>query len=154
MPSMAEMIRQHAVPEDVMRSAASGALALPPSEMIEVLVVLADHPQLGPVAHERLLRWDTEQLRTVVQDAATPKPVLHYFLQRSNRHAELMMPLISNPAVTDATLAVLAETANRSLLQGILVHERALASPEIMIGIAANPELDASELQSLRDHLK
>ena len=41
MPRMIELIRQSVVPANIMRAAARGALALPPAEMIEILVHLS-----------------------------------------------------------------------------------------------------------------
>ena len=43
MPRMIDLIRASAVPSNLMQAAARGALAVPPGEMIEILVYLATH---------------------------------------------------------------------------------------------------------------
>jgi hypothetical protein len=153
MARMPDLIRQAAVPDDTLRQAAAGTLPLPPSEMVEVLVLLANHPRFGETARSTLAqRGDEDQLRPVVADPNAAKEVLNYFL--THRRPELMMDIISNPAVTDATVAVVAETASRSLLELMLQNERVLRSPDIMVGLAANPELFPAELQTLKERLK
>ena len=58
MPRMIDMIRQAAVPATLMRAAARGALSLPESETIEILVYLANHPLFGEQARLTLAGWD------------------------------------------------------------------------------------------------
>ena len=151
---MFDLIRQPSAPESLLQSAASGALELPLDEMVEVLVFLTDHPQFGQTAFNTLAQWDIDQLREVVSDKATSKRVLNYFLRPHHRRAELTLPLLLNPTVPDSTVAVVAETASRNLLESMLEQERVLNSPDIMVGLAANQELFPTELQALKDRLK
>src|SRR5205085_6658548 len=93
-------------------------------------------------------------LREIAADANTPRTVLNYFLEPRHRRMDLMMPLIANKGVSDATLAVVAETARRELLEAMLINERVLNAPDVLVGLAANSELLPEELQSLKDRLK
>ncbi len=64
MPKMFELIRNGNVPDSVMRSAAHGALAVPPVEMIAILVYLTAEAEGDIVeeAHKSLARWDDRSL--------------------------------------------------------------------------------------------
>ena len=154
MSKMVELIRQSAVPPHIILQAAKGTLVLPPDEMVEVLVALAVDPDVGETARQTLARFDAESLRAVVSGEHAPKEVLNFFLAPAHRRPEIMMSLIANPRVPDSTIAVVAETASRHLLEALLVNERAMRSPDIMVGIAANKSLEPSELQGLKDRLK
>jgi hypothetical protein len=151
---MVELIRQSAVPPHIIQQAAKGTLVLPPEEMLEVLVALANDPDVGTTARATLAQFEAESLRTVVSDTNASKDVLNYFLSPAHRRPEIMMSLVTNPRVPDSTVAVIAETASRHLLEALLVNDRAMRSPDIMVGIAANKSLDPIELQGLKDRLK
>src|ERR1051326_4522854 len=150
MSKMVELIRQSAVPPHIILQAAKGTLVLPPDEMVEVLVALAVDPDVGETARQTLARFDAESLRAVVSGEHAPKEVLNFFLAPAHRRPEIMMSLIANPRVPDSTVAVVAETASRHLLAALLVNDRAMRSPHLTVGIAANKSLEPSELQGLR----
>jgi len=154
MNRMADMIRHSSVPDTVLRSAASGTVEMPLSEKVEVLVLLADHAMFGQMARASLAHIEEDALLPVVTDQLAPKEVLNFFLAPPNRRPGLMPTLIANPAVPDSTLAVVAETASRTLIETLLENPRTHKSPEIMMGLAANKELYPIELQNLKDQLK
>ena len=52
MSKMIDLIRQSAVPANVMRSASKGALAVPADEMVEILVHLTTTPLFAEAARE------------------------------------------------------------------------------------------------------
>jgi hypothetical protein len=154
MNRMADMIRHSTVPDAVLRSAAAGTVDLPPAEKVEVLVLLADHAMFGQMARTTIAHIEEGALLPVVTDQLAPKEVLNFFLAPANRRPGLMRALIANPAVPDSTLAVVAETASRTLLETLLENPRTHKSPEIMMGLAGNAELYPIELQNLKDQLK
>jgi len=47
MGRMVDMIRQSAVPPNMLRAAAKGALSVAPAEMVEILVVLTQNAVFG-----------------------------------------------------------------------------------------------------------
>ena len=78
MPRMIELIRQSAVPANIMRAAARGALALPPAEMIEILVQLTANPVFAQESRMTLAGWDEASSLAAASDRHTPAAVLAY----------------------------------------------------------------------------
>src|SRR5689334_3606892 len=101
MPRLIELIRQSAVPAGVIRTAAKGALSLPPSEMIEVLVYLAEHsPNVREDAQNTLANWTDEALTPVLADPKTPLEVLNYFLAPRNLRPGMLQAISQNTSVS------------------------------------------------------
>src|SRR5947209_7768403 len=128
MPRMIELIRQSAVPATLMRSAAKGALALPASEMIEILVYLATTQVFGEQARMTLAGWDEAASAAAARDPQTPAEVLAYFIDAKNLRPALLPALLENAAIADATIAGLAHTASRDIVAIILASARVRAS--------------------------
>jgi hypothetical protein len=81
---MIELIKASAVPATILRAAARGALSLPASEMVEILVFLTDHPAFGPRATSTLAAWDEDSLTEIAADPNTPPAVLKYLSESRN----------------------------------------------------------------------
>lgn len=154
MSRMLELVRQQQVPEPVLRSLATGTMPLARVEQLEILVELTHDPRVGITAAQTLAGWSSDELRTLAADPLTPRAILNYFIEPRHRRPDIMLPLLSNPALSEGTIAVVAETARRELLEAMLVNERAVRSPEIMVGMAANPELQPAELEVLKERLQ
>src|SRR5215469_7929391 len=106
MPRLIELIRQSAVPAGVIRTAAKGELSLPPAEMVEVLVYLAEHSSnVKEDAQNTLARWTDEALTPVLADPKTPREVLNYFLDPRNLRPTLLRALLKNPSLTSEQAA-------------------------------------------------
>src|SRR5258708_36834061 len=104
MAPILELIKKNAVPVNVMRSAARGALPLPADEMLEVLVYMTHHPLFGQDARMTLAGWDPQSaLEVLSKDTATAEG-LFYSLQPGNRRPVLLPTLIQNPATRQHTL--------------------------------------------------
>ena len=73
MPRMIDLMKESAVPANVMRSACKGALALPAAEMIEVLVYLASTPLFGEEARLTLAGWDEAACRAGLRESRQPQ---------------------------------------------------------------------------------
>ncbi len=151
MPRMIDLIRQSAVPANVMRSATKGALALPAAEMIEILVYLASTPLFGEEARMTLASWDEAACRAVCSDPASPNDVLEYFLH--NRRPRLMPALLDNPAIPESVLLDLAQEHSAESVQLLLATGRAKASVNVLHALASNPVLMPSQVQQVRDAL-
>jgi len=154
MSRMLDLVRQRQVPEPVLRSLASGTMPLARIEQLEILVELTRDARVGIIAAQTLAGWPSDELRTLAADPHIPPAVLGYFLEPLHRRSDILLALLSNPAVTDATRAAVAQTAQRELLAALLVDERALKSPEVIVALAGNPELQPAELESLKERLK
>ncbi|PYX35852.1 MAG: hypothetical protein DMG75_12620 [Acidobacteria bacterium] len=79
MPRIIELIRASALPFTRMHAAARGALTVPPAEMIEILVYLANNNKIfGQQARLTLAGWDESAALAVALDTTTPREVLAY----------------------------------------------------------------------------
>ena len=84
MRRMIELIKQSAIPANMMRSAAKGALSVAPGEMVEILVYLAEHPMFGDEARLTLAGLDQKVAKHVASDPAASPEVLSYFISADN----------------------------------------------------------------------
>ncbi len=149
---MIDLIRQSAVPANVMRSATKGALALPAAEMIEILVYLAATPLFGEDARLTLASWDEAACRAVCSDPASPNDVLEYFLH--NRRPRLMPELLDNPAIPESALLEIAQEQSAESVQLLLATARAKASANVLQALTSNPVLMPSQVQQVREALE
>lgn len=80
MPRMIDLVRASALPNNLVQSMAKGAIALPPREVVEILVYLATHnPEVKETAQKTLAGWNETQLRTIIADPKVPREVAKYF---------------------------------------------------------------------------
>ena len=77
---MIDLIRQSAVPSNVMRSASKGALTLPAGEILEILVYLTASPVFAKDAAMTLAGWEEKSCVQVLADPQTPWGVPHRVL--------------------------------------------------------------------------
>jgi hypothetical protein len=150
MAPILELIKKNAVPVNVMRSAARGALPLPAEETLEVLVYMAQHPLFGQDARMTLAGWDAQAaLEVLSKDTAMPEVLLYYW-QPENRRPVLMPALIENPAITENLLMELADTASRETVKMLLASARARSSPGVLEALLGNANLTPVEAQELQ----
>ena len=145
MPRLIEMMKQSAVPAGVMRSASRGALAVPPGEMLEILIYLSGHAIFGEQARMTLAGFDEAGSIAALADPNTSREVLHYFLAPRNRRPKLLPVLFENPAVSEDILAAIAETASREVFAMMLASPRVIASAKILKPLLANPNITLEE---------
>jgi len=150
MAPILELIKKNAVPVNVMRSAARGALPLPADETLEVLVYMAQHPLFGQDARMTLAGWDPQSaLEVLSKDTATPEVLLYYW-QPENRRPVLMPTLIENPAIPESLLMELADTASRETVKMLLASARARSTPGVVEALLGNANLTPEEAQDLQ----
>ena len=150
MAPILELIKKNAVPVNVMRSAARGALPLPADETLEVLVYMAQHPLFGQDARMTLAGWDAQSaLEVLSKDTATPEVLLYYW-QPENRRPVLMSTLIENPAIPESLLMELADTASRETVKMLLASARARSTPGVVEALLGNANLNPEEAQELQ----
>ncbi|HEV2021523.1 MAG TPA: hypothetical protein VGQ94_03255 [Terriglobales bacterium] len=150
MPRMIELIRQSAVPANMMRTAAKGALAVPADEMIEILVFLASHPIFGEQAKMTLASWDEKSAIAVASNPATPWEVLEYMVVPENRRPKLVPALLENPAVREVRLQDMAQTASRELVDMMLASARVRKSKDVLHALGTNHHLNEQEIADLK----
>jgi hypothetical protein len=147
MARMIDLIRQSAVPANVMRSASKGALSLPPEEMLEILVLLTGNPLFAEQATMTLAGWDERTSLLVAADPQAPKEVLEYFIDPKNLRPRLLPALLENPAIPEARLEELAKSPLRDAIEALLRCLRVHESAALLRVLLANPALTPSELQ-------
>ena len=143
---MLDLIRASALPSNLMMAASKGSLAVPPQEMLEILVHLANHNKIfGQQAKFTLASWDENVSRAAAANPAAPKEILEYMISPHNLRPALLPALLSNPAITEGSLVALACAASRDVGETMLANERAKKSDKIMQALRANPRLLKTE---------
>ena len=151
MRRMIDLIKQSAIPANMMRSAAKGALSVAPGEMVEILVYLANHPIFGEDARLTLAGWDEKAAIYIAGDPRTSPDVLSYYMDPANLRLPLLNALLTNPTVTDDMMVRFAMQAGTRELVNMLWHPRVLGSSSALHAIAMNvnlPDEDAIVVRS------
>jgi hypothetical protein len=150
MAPILELIKKNAVPVNVMRSAALGALPISADETLEVLVYLTHNPLFGQDARMTLARWDAQSAMDVLSKDTTAPEVLLYFWDEHNRRPGLMPTLIENPAIPENLLMELAGGASREIVSMLLASARSRALPSVAEALLGNEYLTPVEAEALR----
>src|SRR2546429_7593791 len=121
MPRMIDLIRASAVPSNLMQAAARGALAVPPGEMIEILVHLAIHNKVfGGQAKLTLAGWDEVSSRGAASGPNTSKEVLEDFVSAEKLRPAVLPALLEKPSLAEGTLVQGAGSASREGVERML----------------------------------
>jgi len=150
MPPILELLKKNVVPAGVMRSAAKGALPLPPVEMMEVLVYLTQNPAFAQDAKTTLARWEAQAAIEILYKVTTPPEVLSYFWLEENRRSSLLPALIENPAIPEGLVMELAGTATREVVSMMLASRRVRGSPALVEALCTNEYLTPVEARELQ----
>ena len=154
MPRMIDLIRASAVPANLVQSAARGALAIPPQEMLEILVYLAtENKVFGDQAQLTLAGWDEAACRTAVANPGTARPVLSYLSAPENFRPALFDALLANPSVPEESLAALVASLNRDIVDFALDNDRVIHSEKILSALADNPNLNGIQSATIDERL-
>jgi hypothetical protein len=142
MSRMIDLIRASALPSNLMMAASKGSLSVPPQEMLEILVHLANHNKIfGQQAKFTLASWDENVSRAAAANAATPKEVLQYMISPHNLRPVLLPALLSNPAVAEDALVTLASAASHDVCEVMYASDRVRKSEKVMQALRSNPHL-------------
>ena len=154
MPRMIEVIRNSALPSNTMQFAAKGALLVPPQEMIEILVYLANHNKVfGEQARMTLAGWDEALSRQAASDPQTPKEVLEYLVDPQNLRPVLLPALLENPSVGEHLLMSLAASATREQVEVMLQSPRVNTSANLLNALGSNFCIRPQESKTIREKL-
>ncbi len=154
MPRMIDSIRKNTLPSNMMQFAAKGALLVPPQEMIEILVYLANNNKVfGPQARLTLAGWDEASSRQAAADPRTPKEVLDYFIDHENMRPALLPVLLENPSVSERFLIRLAASASREQVEILLSSPRASVSKSVLDTLALSPSVTSATAEKIREKL-
>ncbi|HTR68443.1 MAG TPA: hypothetical protein VMH85_21865 [Terriglobales bacterium] len=148
---MIDLLRESAVPSNLMQSAAKGALAVPIEETIEILVYLAtQNPVFGEQARLTLAGWDEASAREAASNLYTAKEVLDYMIAPQNLRPSLLPALLENPAVREEAIVELVAGCTRDVLLPALASRRVGGSAVILHSLLSNPALTGREAQAVR----
>lgn len=153
MPRMIELIRQSAVPANIMRAAARGALALPPAEIIEILVFLSGNPVFAQQSRMALAGWDEASARATVSDPQAPPPVLDYFSKPENLRPRLLPALLENPSVPESRLLEIAQQASQEIISLMLASARVESCSSVLHALMFNQRLEEPQARRVREML-
>src|SRR5262249_37645144 len=145
-----DQIKSNAIPVELMRSAARGALPLPAVEMLEILVYLSTHSLFAEEAKMTLAGWDVVSAVDICADPNAPAEVLGYFWLETNRRPPVMAALIENPAISVPLLLEAAASGSREIVNLLLGSPRARSSPMVVEALAANPAIPPEQLRELQ----
>jgi hypothetical protein len=151
---MLDLIRTSSVPATLMQAAARGALSVPPEEMMEIMVHLANHNKVfGQQARMTLAGWDEKSSLAAAANPNTPLEVLDYLTALENLRPRLLSALIENPTVSDSTLTVMATTGSREVVEAMRRSPRVQNSPAILHAITSNANATSIESAQLHEQL-
>jgi hypothetical protein len=151
---MIELIRSTTASSHVMQTAARGALSVPPQEMIEILVYLSTQTKIfADRARLTLAGWDETSSRAAAADPRTPKEVLAYMITPGNLRPTLLPALLENPAVSEESLAQLAASASRYMVETLVMSTRVGQSSTILSALSSNPNLNPTQSAAIAEKL-
>jgi hypothetical protein len=154
MPRMIDLIRASAVPANLLQSAARGALSVPGGEMIEILVYLAtQNKAFAEQASLTLAGWDEALSQEAAANPDTSREVLEYWVAPANFRPALLPALLGNAAISEDSLAALAGSISRELVDRILKHDRIAASRAILDALASNSNLSGIQSHMIEEKL-
>ncbi|HZQ70489.1 MAG TPA: hypothetical protein VFA68_18320 [Terriglobales bacterium] len=152
---MIDLVRNLAVPANLMQAAAKGALSIPPAEMLEILVHLATKRDvLSDQARLTLAGWDERASLAAAADPNTPKEVLEYFAAPANLRPVLIPALLENPSVPEECVIELARSGSRETVELMLNSARVCQSLPILQVLSQNPNLRAAETETLEEYVQ
>jgi hypothetical protein len=154
MPRMIDLIRNSAVPSNLMQFASKGALLVPAEEMVEILVYLAtENKVFGEQARLTLAGWDPASACEVAANPATPKKVLEYLIDPENLRPALLPLLLENPSVDEALLVKVAIAATREQAEALMKSPRVNESRKLLTALVTNGNIRATEGQAIEEKL-
>src|SRR5215472_16044943 len=155
MPRMIDLVRSSAVPANLMHSAARGALSVPPAEMIEILVHLANHNKMfGQLARMTLAGWEEKSSLAAAADPSTPREVLDYYIAPENLRPKLLPVLLENSSIGEEALFALAASGTREVVDTMVHSPRVQTGLTILNALASNPNVTPSEAGELHRRLQ
>src|SRR5215212_3693195 len=141
--SIVNAIIEGTAPRPARVAASRGILPLPQSDLLEILVALAQNGdvELSVNARETLKNQDTGNLADIVASPLTSSQVLAYFAGEENLPFEAYEAIITNLNTPDTAIIKFARSSrDGSLLELITLNQqRLIRTPQIIEAIIANP---------------
>ena len=146
MSRMLDLIRSSSLNYHQMTTASKGALHVPPGDMVEILVYLAEHNRIfGDQARLTLAAWEENSAKALAANPGTPKEVLSYWLSEKNLRSALFPILIENPSVSVTKLSELAGTLKGEWIDVLISSARVRNSSQILQDLSGNHHLSGTQ---------
>ena len=153
MHRMLDLIRASALTSHQMMSASKGALHVPQTEMIEILIYLAEnHKIYGEQARLTLAGWDATSCKELAADPDTPPAILDYWASPMNIRPELFSQLLENPSLSMSKIAELGTKLKGEMIDLMIASRRVRNSTQILNDMTTNRNLrgtQAARIQAL-----
>jgi hypothetical protein len=149
-PQAERYVRRDA-PRETRLMAARGALPLPPSELATVLFGLMHDPdpEVKSTARDSL-EGLPEAITTVVLSSPVHPALLSFFAEHCVGNVDRLELIALNPDTDDETIALLAASPHRSIVEIISNNqERLQRSPEIVEALGSNPLTGRSVIERI-----
>ncbi|HEY1271155.1 MAG TPA: hypothetical protein VGF08_04195 [Terriglobales bacterium] len=138
------------MPANLVQAAARGALALPPEEMLEILVHLAIHNKVfGAQARMTLAGWDEKSALAAAGNPSTSPEVLQYLFSPENLRPALLPVLLENPSIAEEALIKMAVAGSKEIARAMLSSPRVNNSAPILNALRSNPNVGHGELKDV-----
>ena len=155
MSRMLDLIRASALRSHQMMSAAKGALQVPPAEMVEILVYIAEHNKIyREQARLTLAGWDEATCKQIASEPGTPREVLEYWLSPNNIRPALFGILLENPSVSISKIALLGTTLKGELVDVMIASPRVRGSIQVLNDLSTNHELSGAQAARVQALIK
>lgn len=142
-----ESILKGTAPAAVRMAAARGILPLSQSEMLEVLVAIADgpDPDLAKIAGGTIASQDVAAIEALVRADEASAAVLAHLIRRPAMPVTMYEALVANEATPIGSIVEFARTTSlASLLEFIALNQQLLIqAPALIEAVAANPHRSA-----------
>jgi len=152
MPRMIDLIRVSALPSNLMHAASRGSLKVPPEEMIEILVHLANKNQIfGQQARMTLAAWDEASSKAAAANPKTSREVLDYFIAPQNLRPALLPALLENPSVRDGMLVDLISEGTKEVIEVMLKSTRIKRSARLTEELSKSPHVVERKIEEVEE---
>ncbi|MDF1565836.1 MAG: hypothetical protein P1V51_22565 [Deltaproteobacteria bacterium] len=140
-------------PKKMKMMAAKGIIPMPPSDMVQVLFMLTfDADEEVQETARAATAGLSEKILTPVLRGDLPASVLDFLADSLIEQEQHLEQILLNPAATDATFVRLAAQVKGKSLNLIAQNQlRLLREPDIIRGLARNPEASQATLDSVFD---
>lgn len=138
-----QLVESGSYPREVVLTIARGFLPLEQEDLVSVLAHLAtlEDEEISGTARVSLSEVPSRVVLAVAGSEAAPVEHLERLMRASSDNT-VLEALIRNRTVPDAAVAELAQRAEPSLQDAIVInHSRILRAPEILDALLANPKL-------------
>ncbi len=131
-------------PRPAQMAAARGILPLPQTDLMEILVALADKKddaELAGAARQTLDAQEADEIENIIKSDEIAPSVLNFFAGRGDLPRPIHESILANPKTPDAAIVSFARsTANGEMLEFIALNQQLLIkTPAIIDAIIANP---------------